>query len=296
MDFPISVPSVGLVGGKFVDEDPLVGTPGSLIPAQWGNAVTEEILNVIAAAGLVPNEALNSQLLAAIRSITNGRLLGAPKTFFTAGAATYVPTPGTKFAIVLAVSGGGAGGGTVVTAAGQASVGSGGASGSYWHGVLTAAQIGASLALTLGAGGTATVGGNGGNGGATSLGSYVSIPGGLGGLAGGAISSTGTGLSFPGSPGGPPTTNTVTTITQGNGTSGGLGIFTPSGVAGGVGAGSAVAGGAGAGRTIGAGNNGINATAPGASGSGAAQGASGPALFGGNGGAGMFMIYEYGNP
>lgn len=69
MDYPKSVPSVGLVGGKFVDEDPLTGTPGSLIPAQWGNGVTEEILNVLGAASISPNEFNNTQLLAAIRAV-----------------------------------------------------------------------------------------------------------------------------------------------------------------------------------------------------------------------------------
>lgn len=66
MDYPKSVPSVGLVGGKFVDEDALAGTPGSLIPAQWGNAVTEELLNVLTAAGITADEFNNSQLLLAI--------------------------------------------------------------------------------------------------------------------------------------------------------------------------------------------------------------------------------------
>lgn len=69
MDFPKSVPSVGLVGGKFVDENPLLGTPGSLIPCQWGNAVTNEMLAVISAAGLVPDEEDNSQLLQAISEL-----------------------------------------------------------------------------------------------------------------------------------------------------------------------------------------------------------------------------------
>lgn len=69
MDYPISVPSIGLVGGKFADEDPLAGTPGSLIPAQWGNAVTDEIRNVIIAAGLTPDEMLNNQLASAIALI-----------------------------------------------------------------------------------------------------------------------------------------------------------------------------------------------------------------------------------
>lgn len=65
----MSVPSIGLVGGKFADEDPFAGTPGSLIPAQWGNAVTDEIRNAIIAAGLIPDEMVNNQLASAIRLI-----------------------------------------------------------------------------------------------------------------------------------------------------------------------------------------------------------------------------------
>lgn len=68
MDYPKSVPSVGLVNGQFVDEDPIAGKPGSLIPATWGNSVTQEILNVVQAAGLTPNESSNNQLLGALRS------------------------------------------------------------------------------------------------------------------------------------------------------------------------------------------------------------------------------------
>jgi hypothetical protein len=68
LDYPKSVPSVGLVNGQFVDEDPVTGKPGSLIPATWGNSVTQEILNVIQAAGMTPNEVSNNQLLAALRS------------------------------------------------------------------------------------------------------------------------------------------------------------------------------------------------------------------------------------
>jgi len=66
VDYPKSVPGVGLASGKFVDENPATGTPGSLIPAQWGNSVTQEILNVILGAGLVPNEEDVTQLHRAI--------------------------------------------------------------------------------------------------------------------------------------------------------------------------------------------------------------------------------------
>lgn len=67
MDYPKSVPGVGLVNGKFVDENVVSGTPGSLIPATWGNSVTQELLTVIASAGLAPTEADNGQLLKALQ-------------------------------------------------------------------------------------------------------------------------------------------------------------------------------------------------------------------------------------
>ncbi len=69
MDYPKSVPSAGLVNGKFVDENPLMGTPGSLIPATWGNAVTEELLTVIRAAGLVPSESESNQLFKSLKTV-----------------------------------------------------------------------------------------------------------------------------------------------------------------------------------------------------------------------------------
>ncbi|WP_460147757.1 gp53-like domain-containing protein [Pseudomonas sp. S2_A02] len=66
MDYPKSVPSAGLVNGRFVNENPITGSAGSLIPAQWGNAVSEEMISVIQSAGLVPDEQDNTQLSAAI--------------------------------------------------------------------------------------------------------------------------------------------------------------------------------------------------------------------------------------
>jgi len=69
MDYPKSVPSVGLVDGRFVDENPVAGTPGSLIPAVWGNSVTQEILSVITGGGLEASEADNGQLFKAIQAI-----------------------------------------------------------------------------------------------------------------------------------------------------------------------------------------------------------------------------------
>ena len=69
MDYPKSVPGVGLVNGKFVDENTATGQVGSLIPCSWGNAITDELLNVIRAGGEEPVEGEHDQLVAAIRAI-----------------------------------------------------------------------------------------------------------------------------------------------------------------------------------------------------------------------------------
>lgn len=66
MDYPKTVPGAGLVAGRFVDENTATGTPGSLMSAAWGNAITDEILNTIIASGLAPDETKFNQLSAAI--------------------------------------------------------------------------------------------------------------------------------------------------------------------------------------------------------------------------------------
>lgn len=74
MDYPKSVPSVGLKDGKFIDENPVTGQVGSLISSEWGNAVTDELLNVIRAGGEEPAEAEHDQLLAAIKVIVKDNI------------------------------------------------------------------------------------------------------------------------------------------------------------------------------------------------------------------------------
>ncbi|WP_248767759.1 hypothetical protein [Pseudomonas sp. MWU12-2345] len=88
MDYPKSVPSVGLVNGKFVDENPVNGTPGSLIPAAWGNSITDEVVNVVKAAGLVPDEADLGQLLLSIQKISQSD--SAKYALDTGASGTYV--------------------------------------------------------------------------------------------------------------------------------------------------------------------------------------------------------------
>ena len=86
MDFPKSVPGVGLINGQFIDENMSTGQPGSLIPSVWGNSVTQEILNVLVAGGLTPDEFKTDQLAEAISKIATGaavawnKIAGKPTT------------------------------------------------------------------------------------------------------------------------------------------------------------------------------------------------------------------------
>ncbi len=105
------------------------------------------------------------------------------------GSGTYTPTSGMSYCIIETVGAGGGGGGASTTTAGI-NTGGGGGSGGYARAVFTAATIGASQTITIGAGGTAgdTSGSNGATGGTTTVGSLVSCSGGAGGF----------GLSFSG--------------------------------------------------------------------------------------------------
>ncbi|WP_242487877.1 glycine-rich domain-containing protein [Pseudomonas sp. TH31] len=127
MDYPKSVPSAGLVNGKFVDENPITGTAGSLIPASWGNGVTSEVLEVITAAGLTPSESDLTQLLGAIRNISRSSAgLGIQR--FTANGSFTVPVGVTKIWLSGCAGGGGGGacpGGTSAIASGGGGGGAG---------------------------------------------------------------------------------------------------------------------------------------------------------------------------
>lgn len=128
MDYPKSIPGVGLVDGGFIDENPVAGTPGSLIPAAWGNSVTQEILNAIKAAGLTPDESKTNQLATAIGALVDftklkntpttlagygitdavGRLL-AVRQIETVGITVYKPNPRARRIRVRLVGAGGSG-------------------------------------------------------------------------------------------------------------------------------------------------------------------------------------------
>ncbi|WP_424682906.1 gp53-like domain-containing protein [Frateuria sp. YIM B11624] len=69
MDYPKSDATVGLVGGKFSDGNPGAGVPASRDPASWANLVTDELINVLIAAGIEPDEAADNQLLQALQAL-----------------------------------------------------------------------------------------------------------------------------------------------------------------------------------------------------------------------------------
>lgn len=129
----------------------------------------------------------NSQLFAtnAAGTVAGRSFSVVRQVFTTPGAGTYTPTTGMLYCDIICIGGGGAGGGSPTTGASQTSVGGGGGAGEYAQGLFTAAQIGVSKALSIGAAGTPNSGATGGNGGNSSVGAtLISANGGSGGVAG----------------------------------------------------------------------------------------------------------------
>jgi len=190
---------------------------------------------------------------------------------FTADG-TYTPTSGMSACIAFVTGSGGAGGGK---SSGISGCGGGGAGGTAIK-FLTAADIGASKAVVVGAaatGGTST----GANGNSSSIGVLVSASGGSGG--------TGTGTGGAGG-----------TVSSGNvnlpGGNGGDSTGENNATAGGIGGGSFWGSGA-FGRNAGtSGSNGVSATVPGAGGSGGSRSTSGSTT-GGSSIAGIVVIIEF---
>jgi len=213
-----------------------------------------------------------------------GRLI-AVQTFTASG--TYTPSTGMTYIVVEGVGGGAAGGGAGGATSTYVSLGAPGTAGCYGRAFYTAAQIGASQSVTIGAGGAPVSGGTGGNGGQTYFGSLVGLPGGIGGntLTGqtaptvngnGSTSAAGTGANITQTPGGVSSVSAAYTSNVG---SSGQGGNSPLGT-GGIGVS-------------------VNATAAAATGFGAGGGtvivnASGGTLFGGAGSGGKLIITEYG--
>lgn len=140
---------------------------------------------------------------------------------FTANG-TYTPTPGMVYCIAKVVGGGAGGGGAGAGAATTLAMGFGGGAGGQAEAMLTAAQVGASQAVTIGgsgAGGVGSVAGSGG--GPTSLGALISCGGGFGGPITGAQVGP---HAFMGGGGGSATVTTGTPVVVRVGSDGAIGF------------------------------------------------------------------------
>lgn len=260
----------------------------------YATAITGTTLTVVrgqegttAQAWAVGDYAYSGVTAGQMQGVSSGSLIGVQK--FTSSG-TYTPTPGTNSIIVEGVAGGGGGGGCPATTGTQQSSSGGGQSGTYGLARFTSGFSGG-LAVTIGSAGTGgATGSNAGvAGGATSLGSIFILPGGPGGLAG--LASTSTIGLFP-------NTSTPTTITVSGGTllkslgptTGDPAIVLSLTV---------LRSGGGGDSPFGRGGQvsvaplaGQNASGNGAGGSGAAQTSSNAGQPGGNGTAGVLVIYE----
>lgn len=204
---------------------------------------------------------------------------------FTASG-TYTPTPGMKFVIIECQGGGGSGAGLTTPAAGNVSAGAPGTGGTYAKGRFAASLIGASKAVTVGAGGSVGSGVAGGGGGASSVGIIISAPGGVGGgvlnntvnsawNGNGSVSAVPTGANISQTLGNSTSPSYMTSPGTGFGGAGGSSFYGPGATPGQV--------------------NSAPAAAPnyGSGGAGCVAGSGGGNQTGGQGKSGIVIIWEY---
>lgn len=209
---------------------------------------------------------------------------------FAANGTWTKPTRARRVRVRL-VGGGGAGAGSVAASSGQHSKGGGGGGGGYAEKWFDASALPATIAVTIGLGGTGAVGtAQGQAGGTTSFGSLLSASGGLGGFSG--LSSTATYVKN-GGPGGSTFTGAPDLQVAGCfGLQGGGGVTLGAGGPGGA----SFWGGGGAGaETSGSGSSvpGGDAIGYGGGGGGAASSSTGAAATGGDGGDGYMIVESY---
>lgn len=212
---------------------------------------------------------------------------------FTANG-TYTAPAGLKRAKVTVVGGGGGGGGSPNTGAGQGAAAGGGGAGGYAIKTVSAATIGATQTVTVGAAGSGGGGGttNGGSaGGTSSFGAICSATGGNGGGPGSISNNSGPDGSGGGGSGGTGTGGDI----NGQGGPGSYGTrnISDNVAYGGVG-GSSILGGGGYRQSGGGGGSGQTPSQGyGGGGSGGSTGGATSGGAGGNGTAGVVIVEEF---
>jgi hypothetical protein len=190
------------------------GTNWSATTATYPNTTTSQQILYSSSSNVVGQlTTANSSLAATNASGTLAMRALSVNVQVITGTGTYTASTGMLYAKVEVLGGGGGGGGAGTTTTGYSGGGSGSA-GEYASGVFSAATIGATQTVTIGAAGAANSGASGGNGGNTSFGAIITANGGVGGVttATGAVANgagvlggtggTGGTVRTPGSPGG----------------------------------------------------------------------------------------------
>jgi hypothetical protein len=158
------------------------GLPSTIWPAYMFNMMQDEIMNVILAAGLTPDDSNWAQLLAALRTLFKGQNI-----LTIGGSTTWTVPAGVTKVRATVVGGGGAGTGYSSNTTVAVMSGAGGGAGGAAIGILsvTPAQV---ITVTVGTGGVP----NGGSGNASSFGGLIAT-GGHGGTVNGLSAAGGVG-------------------------------------------------------------------------------------------------------
>lgn len=255
----------GTLGADHGGTGRVTHTPYGVICGGTTTTAAQQSIASVGTAGQV----LTSNGAGALPTFQGFNAVVSVKNQLFTSSGTYTPSTGMLYCIVQMVGGGGGGGGSNV--AGSSGAGGGGA-GEYGTTVITSASIGASKAVTIGAGGTgspatATAGSTGGT---TSLGTIITAVGGTGGGAVGTPVASygiggagGTGGTAPGinTPGNRGLDGSNTSAKAGDGAggiygSGGTGAWTGQSSTAGLGYGAGGGGGANTSGSRGAGGNG----------------------------------------
>ncbi|GAB7527902.1 hypothetical protein PS3A_03080 [Pseudomonas sp. 3A(2025)] len=271
---------------RFTEGDPVGGVQATVVTAPWLNDIQEELLSILAAAGIAPAKGTQDQVLKAIKKI---RLITAFKRFTSTGSFTVPEGVSTIYVSGCAGGGGGAGGLANETEGMAPGCSGGGGAGEAVIDqpfVVTAGQI---IQVTIGMAGQGGAAGApnarqptpGSNGGSTGFGALLTLRGGTGGALASGVGGGRGGAGYP---------------RGGSGSDGSVGPVNGWGGVSGAGGGGPFGGGGGAVRSfiynVGASIEGNPGFGFGSAGSGGAASyrAVGPGTPGGNGAPGFLII------
>lgn len=169
---------------------------GSYIEQDWANDWDGFFGSLLTASAITANGTVDavgaSQYFTALTAVIDARpTIKTVKRTLYPSSTTYTPSPGMIFCDVEVVAAGGGGGGAA-GGSGTSAAGGGGGYGGYARKLFTAAQIGASKAISIGALGAGGTAGNnpGGAAGSTTFGTTLLVCAGGGGGAGSAALTT----------------------------------------------------------------------------------------------------------